>query len=343
MRTKHKKKIIYIGFAFSHHKNTQAGYHHLKEYLVYDKIIDAQWEVEFLDGNSLLKKIIRKIHNLIFGNGLPFTMIKCVLLALFSKNQIFHFIYPENTFKWLHLLKGKSNEIVCTFHQPKSYFEHNNYWIKVLPKLDKIILMTDKDISFFAKFVGEGNVKFIPHGVNTDFYRGDFTIGKSIDILLVGNWMRDFEFANFVFDGIYPLYPDVKICVVTNENNFQFFSKTRNLQLKTNISDDELIFLYQSSKCLFLPLIEYTANNAILEAAATGCKIVVASNNIDKSYFNDEMVVFLPLELNNVIDYFKIELSYTNNQNPNVITKDVIEKFSWNNIGEITKSYLIRN
>ena len=39
-------KLICIGFAFPHHKNTNAGYHHLVDYLHYDKVIICQKEIE---------------------------------------------------------------------------------------------------------------------------------------------------------------------------------------------------------------------------------------------------------------------------------------------------------
>ena len=36
------KKLVYIGFAFSHHKGTHAGYHQIREYLNYDYVVDCQ-------------------------------------------------------------------------------------------------------------------------------------------------------------------------------------------------------------------------------------------------------------------------------------------------------------
>lgn len=42
------KKIVYVGFAFKHHQNTQAGYHHIKDYLLYDYVFDTQWEFDLL-------------------------------------------------------------------------------------------------------------------------------------------------------------------------------------------------------------------------------------------------------------------------------------------------------
>ena len=77
------KKVVYIGFAFSHHKGTHAGYHHLKEYLEYDYMIDCQREIDFLHSNSrrLLDRILRKLYRAFFGDKTPFAIMKCIFLS----------------------------------------------------------------------------------------------------------------------------------------------------------------------------------------------------------------------------------------------------------------------
>ena len=37
-----KVKLVYVGFAFEHHKGTHAGYQHIREYAGYDSSIDCQ-------------------------------------------------------------------------------------------------------------------------------------------------------------------------------------------------------------------------------------------------------------------------------------------------------------
>lgn len=339
------KKLIYIGFEFQHHKGTNAGYHHIKEYVKYDKVINAQWELELFNRNTIFNKIINKINYILLGRGHSFTMIRCIILALFNKNQIFHFIYAENTYKWLHFFKGKTNEIVCTFHQPASYFLENKYWLKVIPKVDKIILMSKNDIEWFEGLTHKNNVYFIPHGVNTNFYKPDYTLEKNIDILFVGNWLRDFEFANNLFTKLLNINKDLKICIVTNKCNFSYFEDLKTVKLLTGITDTELRNLYQSAKCIFLPLKMYTANNAVLEAAATGCKIIISTKNFDNSYLNDGYVDFLDLDIEQVLDYFTIKISNGFQFNKLIETHSYIElNYSWNKVGcqtlKILESYV---
>ena len=37
-----KRRLVYVGFAFPHHKGSHAGYHQVKDYLQYDMEIDCQ-------------------------------------------------------------------------------------------------------------------------------------------------------------------------------------------------------------------------------------------------------------------------------------------------------------
>ncbi len=333
-------KKIYIGFAFQHHKYSKGGYHHIKEYMEYDKVIDLQWEKEFYERTtgSIFFKIFRRLYILLLGHGTPLGIIRCVLLATFGKEQIFHFIYAENTYKWLHHFKGKRNKIVLTIHQPSSFFKDKPEWLQVFLKVDGIILMTKSDIEKFEKWTGRKNVYFIPHGIDCSFYTYDSLIQKKNSVLMVGNWLRDFILAKNVFVQLMANNPDIQINIVTNKTNFKYFEDL-DLNLYSNITDEELKYLYQSSKVVFFPLIKYTANNAMLEAAACGDKIIVSLPSIpDDSYFSEKLVHYIDDEIDNVVkelDYsIKID-EYANSKN---ISDFVTDNYSWQIIGKKTES-----
>ena len=42
------RKLVYVGFAYKHHKGTHAGYQHIKDILQYDHLIECHKEFEFL-------------------------------------------------------------------------------------------------------------------------------------------------------------------------------------------------------------------------------------------------------------------------------------------------------
>lgn len=338
------KRLIYIGFAFRHHKGTQAGYHHIKEYLKYDKIIDCQWEWDWmtLSTQSKFLKIVKALYFKIFRIGFFWSLIKCIYLAIFCKNQIFHFIYAENTYKTLHHIVGKTNKIVCTYHQPMEIIDKHQEWVNDIIDVDKVILMSQKDINWTRLLTGKDNVYFIPHGINTDFFNPDQNIIRDRNILMVGNWLRDFKFANSVFEFLLEEFVDIIITVVTDDINHAFFKLNKRLNLLKGISDEHLREFYRKSCCLFLPLSSFTANNSILEAAATGCPIVVATDYVDESYFTDKQIDILPLEKEVVCNHIKNMINSKYDESKmNEIRRFVIDNYSWNVVSEKTKAVLL--
>ena len=329
-------KLVYIGFAFQHHKGLHAGYHHIKDYLPYDKIIDGQKELErWSNPNiSIVDRIIRKIFQKIIKTQLPFTYLRALYYAMFHKNCVFHFIYGENIYSnFCHRLM-LNNKTVITLHQPFYWF-NSDLWLRRLRSIDGVILMSNKEVDKFITTTGKDNVSFIPHGIDTEFYAPDENIQKSNCILMVGNWLRDFKFANTVFCKLLNEDETLQINVVTNKENFKYFTSKSRIHLMSGISDIELRNLYRVSKVLFLPLIEYTANNAFLEAVSTGCPVIIATDKPDYSYLKKNMIDVIPLNISLVVDYLSNDIFKTVNRN------SVIRTFSWKTIGNLSKRKLL--
>lgn len=333
-----KKKLIYVGFAFQQHLNTHAGYHQIQHYVKYDVKIDAQTDFNFVFNTvkKLPYPLLRRYRNY-FGYRLWFTELRCILRAIFFRNQVFHIVYGENIYKNLGKYTGKTNKIVCTYHQPISVFKENTEWIEPIKLLDKIILMGADDHEYFKKLNANVVVKFIPHGINTNYYY-PLEQKKKRSILMVGNWLRDFEFANKVFEQLFVNDKELKINVVTNKENFKHFSANSRLIHHNNITDSQLRDLYQVTKLVFLPLVEFTANNAILEAAACGAEILVATNKINTSYFDEKQISFVGLNQEEAIKQISIRL------NEKFELKNarqfVVDNYSWDVIGQTTSDFL---
>lgn len=68
---------------------------------------------------------------------------------------------------------------------------------------------------------------------------------------MVGNWLRNFDFANQVFNDLLEQDDFLQVYVVTNEVNFSYFQKHDRLFLETNITDWKLRDLYRRSYLVF--------------------------------------------------------------------------------------------
>lgn len=332
------KKLLYVGFAFEIHLRTHAGYHQIKDYLNYDKIIDGQSDYNFVFNTiEKLPKFIIHYYRKFFGYRLWFTELRCILRAIFYRNQVFHIIYGENIFKHLGKFKGKSNKVICTYHLPVSLFKENYGWVKSIKYLDKIILVSSNNLDYYYDLDKNIPVKFIPHGVNTEFYIPGHELKEKI-LLMVGDHLRDFSFANIIFAHLLKEDKDIRIVVVTSKENFIYFDADSRLTLLFKIPDEQLRNLYQKAALLFLPLVEFTASNAILEASACDTKILIATDSKNTSYFDSNYISFIKLDPNLVIDYILNYLSRLNG--PNNSREYVLNNYSWGKIGKITKSYL---
>lgn len=341
---KKMRKIVFVGFAFPHHKNTYGGYHHIVDYLPYNKMIDIQswFDSSLRNSMSLRCRILRKLCRIMIGeNTIPFYLLRILWLSLFNRNVTFHIVYGENI---MHRLLWKcvlGNKVVCTLHQPYEWFEEQPVWHKYLKKIDAVILMSKDEIHLFEQLTGKDNVYFIPHGICTNFYHLPHAdeIVKNNSILMVGNWLRDFDFANSVFCKVLKNSPNSIINVVCNEEHWSKFYDSR-IHCFCNLSDEGLRNLYWQSSVVFLPLLRFTANNALLESTACGCNIVIASPQVENSYIPKNMFTIVPLDEQICVD---VLLKGVNNSTfRDTISFYVNQNYSWNVIAEKTKKILMR-
>lgn len=290
-----KAKLVYVGFAYLHHKGNHAGYHHLKEFVDYDFCIDCQKEFEmfYTRQTNPLKRLFRKAVSSLWGIQCPLAMIRCIFISWFCRSDmLFHVVYGENIFlKCFFRLKRKKHKVVYTVHQPFEWFEGNGRRMEILKKPDLIIILSESEKERFGNIAGHNKVVYIPHGIYTDFYTPGNEECRDNSVLMVGNWLRDFDFALEVFTSLKERKPGTRINVVGIKERKEFFGSMVNYF--SGISDEELLDLYRKSAVLYLPLKRFTANNALLEAASVGCNIVIATENIsDNSYIPENFVTF---------------------------------------------------
>lgn len=315
-----------------HHKGNHAGYHHVKEYVNYDYVIDTQKYFEYSQSLSVFKKILSRFLRVYY-------FMQCSLLALLKGNMTFHFIYGENNFEPFPFMHFRGCKVVVTFHQPFSWFKGKANWLDRLKKIDEIILVGNSEVQLFRDVTQKDNVHFIPHGICTDFYSPQNATKKDM-VLMVGTWLRNFNFASKVFTKLEKISPYTEVVVVTNPMNKHYFETNKNVKVLSGITDHELCDLYRKTSCLFLPLLRFTANNALLEAASVGCNILIATDFADNSYMPVEYLSICPVNENAVISKM-IDIMQ---MNVNVkISGYVKEKYSWPVVAKELEQFLLKS
>lgn len=173
----------------------------------------------------------------------------------------------------------RSRLIVC-MHQPPSW--HRLHWRnhQCLDGLGGIACLSD-ELAGYMKSVTSTHVFTVRHGVALDFFKPSDGPSPSpgVKLLLVGQWLRDFDTLVKAFDIINTSISSVQLdCVIprfarTSENLLRL-ARFPNVRWHSDLSAEQLRSLYQEATLLFLPLVDATANNTIVEALACGLPII---------------------------------------------------------------------
>lgn len=220
-----------------------------------------------------------------------------------ERPDIAHLMYLE---KDLGFLVDRSRTdgcaLIATAHQPRSWWTlvHGNP--EVVRSLDGIVALTDREGEFWEEIL-PGRVFVVPHGVDVDFFcPAENPIGRPSEprCLVVGHWLRDLRTLADVIDVLLEAHPtigfDFVIPVVARSTDALLrIARHDSVAFHAGLSDEELRDLYRRSTLLLLPMLDATANNAILEAQACGTPIVSSDVRGVAAYVDPSFADLLPV------------------------------------------------
>jgi glycosyltransferase involved in cell wall biosynthesis len=173
-------------------------------------------------------------------------------------------------------------KLVVFLHQPPSW--HRLFWqdISVFDNIGAIICLS-KELAHYMASITKSPVFNIRHGVDLDFFQpyDKNTSTLPYKLLFVGQWLRDFETLEKAFTIIQAQHPTIKLDCVVPFNKREALPLMRlarfsNVRWHAQISSHDLRLLYQKASLLLLPLIDATANNAVVEALACGLPVITS-------------------------------------------------------------------
>ncbi len=291
------------------HMGNHSGYDCLYQYL--DNATNSFILSEKGKGLNLLQRIKNRLQKKEFiGSTECYNQQseqdeKKLIKAIFKKKPtLVHINYIEDHY-WLLSQKKIKKEIgdtkvVGTIHQPPSWWKINGK-IELLSQLDALVVLDKVSKSFFEPYL-PNKVFFIPHGIDTDFFKP--IENKSFSpkrCVFSGHHLRDIPLLMRVIKAITYQRKDIFFDIVfPNVKQYPYqkelfhIASNANVKWHSEISDKALKKLYQQASLLLLPLIDCTANNALLEGMACGLPVITTDIEGIKSYTNESFTRYSP-------------------------------------------------
>lgn len=336
-------RVLAISTSFAHH-GTESGY---KQILKYIK------PVCLLGINELASSK----QNLIF-NKYPF-LYEFVAYFKRTKADVLHILYGENYFRFSAVLFRIP--IVVTFHQPpetlKFELETGAYSGRVAGLMHRLnkgrfnkvaaaIVTSQGQKEVLKKYINEKKIFVIPLGIHLDGSNRIFQHLKDLNnnhsrpyVIVLGNWMRDWELFASVLNIMQIKMPSLNFILVNKKLDEPIrdrLSAYSNLEIKKEVSRQDLLELLYFAELNFMPVKSAAGNNALIEGLSMGCPAIVTVDGVDLLH-NEEVVV--KYRKNNAFELAQEVVSGVLSENREKIRlacNNYAQQFDWKAIAERT-------
>ncbi len=197
-----------------------------------------------------------------------------------SPQAIGHILNFEEHYLIFHPDDRLLQNTVATIHIPPRVW--SPLMQQCLSRLPAAIVLYTRDISYFESRIGKNRVKFIYHGVDTEFFRprNEKPIGQEKRrLIFAGQYLRNVTMLGRIVTRLLKMHPDLGIDFVIPKHalvteGFRGLQNLKGIIWHDAISDTELLQLYQNAYLMLLPMNDSGANNSVVEALACGLPIV---------------------------------------------------------------------
>jgi glycosyltransferase involved in cell wall biosynthesis len=172
----------------------------------------------------------------------------------------------------------RARAVVGTFHASARRLERVLKGFRSYTAYDWITLMSESQRPYFeAQGFPSERITVILHGVDINFFRPgprcESRDGEPLRGLLVGSTERDHAFMAKILRALPPGVLEMTILTAFDQRvlNYQGIPSAKFPEF---VSEEELRTLYQKADLMIIPMLDCTANNAILESMACGTPVL---------------------------------------------------------------------
>lgn len=198
------------------------------------------------------------------------------------RRAIRHLLYGEVHHTFLTRWRKAPPTVVATLHHPPSQWGAWHPSLEVdLARLSSAIVLWSADLERFEALVGRGRVRFVRHGVDTDFFRPPAAPGNGPPrVVYAGQNGRDTATLRLMVERLAARRRDLRFDLVVRETirtrdpELRRLAEHPNVDWHEGLSDEALRDLYGRAAVMALPLVTCGAVNTLLEGLACGLPVV---------------------------------------------------------------------
>ncbi|GAA0871226.1 hypothetical protein GCM10009117_03720 [Gangjinia marincola] len=255
-----------------------------------------------------------------------------------EKYTVVHYLNAERDVR--HTVKRNAGNTAikacATFHKPPDTLQNRISKKTYLKSLDGAIAVGVNQVGFIKEWLGLDKVTYIPHGVETEFFIPADNMANNPRFLFVGQHLRDFNYLNKAIPILASKIADLQFDCIVHPDYAGKIHHHKAVNIHSNLDDLQLRSFYQKATLLFLPLLNSTACNSLLEALSCGLPIITTDVGGNREYLAKTRNFLAKAEEKDAMIETAVEWSKNEEllQKISKQNRKASKQYSWSNIAD---------